>query len=1573
MALTQQQKTDAYQFFIIAFGAAPGTEYLSQLDEAYSAGMTTKQIVNVYTTKPQFLALYPEALTTAEFANNLVENVVGANASEAAKAEAKSDVIGALNAGWSKGDVVYQIFSNLASKPVTDTAWGQTSAMFANKVAVAAYVTETLKVSTTDLATLQAYVAPVTSAPESVTAAEAFAITADASTVNEGGMVIFNIANGVANTEYAIKLGGVQAADITGDLVRVVTTDAAGKASLEVAIAADSATEGAETLTASVLTKTATASVVINDTSVNTAPTVTAGQIFTIVEGSAAAAAVGTVVATDVEGDAISYAITSGNDAGLFAINAATGAITLTAAGAAALDREGAVNSYSLGITATDAKSNVGTQTPVTITVGDASDVAPVAVAATAAANEAGAVVTGNLTATDVDTVDAGKLTYELKAAVEGLTINADGSYSFDPKLNTVANGLTYDQVDGVNIPATFIVTDSGGNKGEGTLTINVKPVPLSFKIEANKASAEEGATTTYTVTASEALTQAVNVEFTLQPGDGAAANTGTKETNTADFATGAFNPKTVQIKAGEKTATFDVVAVNDANTELQEGYTVQAVIAGQPTMTLGGKVVDATGAGGVGQTFTLTTGIDTIPGMIGSAASAGTDGNDIIIGLLDNTGGSTKATLTTLDAIDGGLGNDTLRLDDLGASSALPGGLTVTNVENITIRGAGAVTLDTTAWTGVTSLKSTLSTSAILTADKATAVDVSGSTGAVVVDGGASQTVNTAGTTVTLGAATVSTGAIAVTHTKQATNAIAVDGGSTVSINASGVTGGTVAVGQGGAATDLATGAVTITSAGAAYVAATTDTLGAITVTGGTTVSVTQSAFANTTDAAKDATAGTRTQSAVNVTGGNATTAVTVVQDAAVTAVNAVTAVAPVKQVDTVTSIALAKGETATVGGLTFTASKALAAAEVAAAFANLSAGDKQGDAPASNGIYSGTFGNYTTGAVITTGNVVTVEATAKTAAAPAAAIAVSDTSTNNIASAVKTAGAAEVKAVTGVAGIVGGAVVVADGAATTDTIKTVTLDGYGAGSTVASDALTGLNLANSAQALTVTNTKATSLDLSLNNVTGAAAIGLGTAYTTLNVATAGKDSAVALNATAATALTLSGTQHVDFTGSTFTALKTATVTGAAGATGNVSTLASFTGFDASATSGKNTITIDATKATYKGGSGVDDVTLSAATPSKAVSLGAGNDTLKLAAGTTATAGGVVLDGGDGTDTLVMDSADAVTASAAITFETQITGFEVLSLRATATAGTVDLANLDDISTVISAGNTAALTLKNMANAGNVIITGAATTTDVQLTSTSGTSDSLTLQVVGGVDVGTVKAAGVETINVMSNGGAAANTVKLQTAAATTVNVTGSQNLNLDLHGDTIKLTLVDASALTGNLTTTTNGTVAQTVKGGLGDDTITANFTGDVLQGGAGNDTLKVAGKSLVQLTGGAGVDTFDVSVATSNSSSYATILDLAKGDLIKFSAVAADFKAAKINLAATAVFQDYANEAVKTSAKTNVSWFQFGGDTYVVENVSAGTSFTNGTDIIVKITGAVDLSTASFSSTNDTLEII
>ena len=184
------------------------------------------------------------------------------------------------------------------------------------------------------------------------------------------------------------------------------------------------------------------------------------------------------------------------------------------------------------------------------------------------------------------------------------------------------------------------------------------------------------------------------------------------------------------------------------------------------------------------------------------------------------------------------------------------------------------------------------------------------------------------------------------------------------------------------------------------------------------------------------------------------------------------------------------------------------------------------------------------------------------------------------------------------------------------------------------------------------------------------------------------------------------------------------------------------------------------------------------------------------------------------------------------------------------------------------------------------------------------------------------------------------------------------------------IKLTMIDGSAMTGPLTATaTNTTAAQTIKGGTAADGLTGFAQADVLLGGAGADTL-TSGAGLNTLTGGADLDTFVVGTASTSLNSYSTITDLAQGETIKF-AGSVSFGASKVVLGSTAVFQDYANASVLGNASRALTWFQFGGDTYIIDDVNASTTaFINGSDKIIKIAGLVDLSTSSFNATQGTI---
>ena len=1036
-------------------------------------------------------------------------------------------------------------------------------------------------------------------------------------------------------------------------------------------------------------------------------------------------------------------------------------------------------------------------------------------------------------------------------------------------------------------------------------------------------------------------------------------------------------------------------------------------------------------------------------------------------------------STLNALDQVNGGKGTNSMTLNMVGAA-ALPSGIAISNVQTINVRGFGAVTLDLAAAagiTGVTTLNSTQSTTATLTAANTTDVNVSGATDAIDVAGGKNVVISdaTADKAIVVGesgaGSTNAAGTITVTDTKQGTGTIAIDGGTTVTVNTTATaTNGAITIG----ANKAATGAVSVTSNlngdGMAAI-----NQADITITGGSTVTVNS----NLTITAKDELASTaHTFGDVTVTGDGKTSSVTVNQTYAATEFTKA-AVAVVKELHTVTFKALAAGENTSVDSLTFTASKALTAAEVAQAFSNLTASDLQtSGGKVANGVFSGQLSaNFTSGAA--NGAVVVFTAKDDSEALSLTAGAVDPTET-------VVAGTAGSAAATSTNTVTYGAVRVDDAAVAS--ITTLTVNGYSSadlGSTSANDlnALTTLSLANSGGTATV-DTSAATLGLTVNKVNNDVDLSGAASLKTLNVTATGAKSTFGLIAAAVETLTVAGDKVLDIdTGSTLTALKTVTVTGSAGLSIDATGLANQTGFITTGTTGAVTATIDGAKATYTGGEGVDTVIFAATTVAKNVTLGGGNDTLNGSAATLT--GTFTADGGTGTNTLVLDDAQAATLSASATFEGKISNFSKLSLGQVATTvqSDVNLANLDDISYVISAGSvdtaqvktltltvdtaivadntvsltingttyttaallagatagdiatalntavgaaysvdntagvltvtsatggittlsgltanlgtavtvgavsgveavtTSQLTLTNMADAGTVELTAAGNGAVVKMTDATGATDSLNLLTTDlvNVNVGTVTANGVETINVTTTDTLtdpetnSAVTLAVKSDKVTTVNVSGAGDLTLGASDST--LTTVDAHTMAGKLTYTAS-VASLTVQGGTTGDALVAAADDVKLYGNEGADTLTVNSGLRVNVYGGAGADTFIFATgASATLDAYTVINGVATSDVIKLTG-ADSFSSTKIALSAGAdeTLLNYANQAIKVLGEDDLGWFQKGGNTYVVmdANNTDGDAFVAGTDMIVMITGQVDLSTASYNVTSNTLEI-
>jgi len=471
----------------------------------------------------------------------------------------------------------------------------------------------------------------------------------------------------------------------------------------------------------------------------------------------------------------------------------------------------------------------------------------------------------------------------------------------------------------------------------------------------------------------------------------------------------------------------------------------------------------------------------------------------------------------------------------------------------------------------------------------------------------------------------------------------------------------------------------------------------------------------------------------------------------------------------------------------------------------------------------------------------------------------------------------------------------------AVTDTLATVSITGASSTVTLASDALTTLNLDSVSGLVTNTDaytadTRALTVNVAAGTITGVTDAGastltiittgavtaLGTftaaAAKTVNVVANDAITAGTLATTAATALNVSGDSLATMTVGTLAATAAVTITGSAGLK-DVAGLGSIASVDGSGTSGAVTLgatTVTAgfgTAVSYAGGAGADTITVGATT--KAITTGAGNDTVYILSTVSALGTSGSIDAGDGTsDTLGMTGTDAASASASSTFAGTISNFERLTLD-TVTSNTIDLAYLDSISYVTMAGTINGAILSNMPTGGQVNVNTAQTayTVSVKNASTS-TTDSLTLSTSAttGMSVGTVSVAGVETVAFLTDDSTAtasqtaagiAHTYALSDSALTTVTVTGDAGLILTHSSGGTLLNSFSAAGVTHGAVTFTSAalTVAATVVGGAGNDTLnltsaTKNISVD---GGTGIDTI----------TGGAGNDIItDTSTTTDTS---------------------------------------------------------------------------------------------------------
>ena len=208
-----------------------------------------------------------------------------------------------------------------------------------------------------------------------------------------------------------------------------------------------------------------TAAVRMNLINMNEAPTAS-DAVFSLTENSADTTVVGSVSASDPDaGDTLSYAVTGGNPGGAFAIDAATGEITVN--DSTQLDFE-TTPVYNLAVTVTDAGGLTNTAA-VTVTLTNVNE-APTASDATftLSENAANGTVVGSVPTSELDAGDT------LSHVISGG--DPAGTFSIDAGTGEIrvadSSQLDFETTPVFNLNVT--VTDAGGLMDTAPITVNL-------------------------------------------------------------------------------------------------------------------------------------------------------------------------------------------------------------------------------------------------------------------------------------------------------------------------------------------------------------------------------------------------------------------------------------------------------------------------------------------------------------------------------------------------------------------------------------------------------------------------------------------------------------------------------------------------------------------------------------------------------------------------------------------------------------------------------------------------------------------------------------------------------------------------------------------------------------------------------------------------------------------------------------------------------------------------------------------------------------------------------------------
>jgi Ca2+-binding RTX toxin-like protein len=447
-------------------------------------------------------------------------------------------------------------------------------------------------------------------------------------------------------------------------------------------------------------------------------------------------------------------------------------------------------------------------------------------------------------------------------------------------------------------------------------------------------------------------------------------------------------------------------------------------------------------------------------------------------------------------------------------------------------------------------------------------------------------------------------------------------------------------------------------------------------------------------------------------------------------------------------------------------------------------------------------------------------------------------------------------------------------------------------------------------------------------------------------------------------------------------------TLTGAVGSVaGKTTTIDASALTDTTAAFGMSGVTAaDNSGLSIKGGAGVNtidwsgaqgDVTVVGGALADVFTAGAGIDSISSGAGNdTIDMGGNLsfddtVDGGAGTDTLTYSGGAVIGQAGQFA---HVTGIEVLKLVGAGSGVSIGSSTPGFTSFNLAAASAQSLVINpGFASAVSVNVTGNLANADliqndagVAMTVSGNMADVASSTITGGTGVDTLSLR-ADTVNAtLTNKHTGIENITIRAAEVAS---TATGILTLDATNVASGKTMtIDASALTDSAATFTLAgglaTVDATlvVTGGSGSDSIVAGLGTDTVNGGAGSDYIDAKTGNDV-LTGGTGNDVFNMNGNTSKLT-FASVTDFTAGDVLRFGFAAGSTSVpSKVTLNVAATLSDYLDAAAAGGANT-LSWFQFGGNTYVVGDVTAGATFTAGTtaDKVIQLNGLVDMSASN-----------